>query len=278
MLEGRPVRMDTKLDNLTFDDYKAPVLLQVYGENPGCLKYYNAILNFVPGLWGGLIRQIVDTASKTIRISRFNMSILDLFGNALDGGMGGNPLESSRFDFGKRVVLDVRDRNRYFYNPALGMTKGEWQAKNCYTYEAVLPLEQGEKIFTAMASDLERFFNVSCRIEKRMMKCFALVHLPGQGNFSQVSSRTIEYPKDTAYLQWHGMWTKWLVDNIARANRNTPFVFCDRTGMETRVDIRIKKSILSDIPRLKQELKRQCNLDLIETEQELEVLILKENP
>jgi hypothetical protein len=48
--------------------------------------------------------------------------------------------------------------------------------------------------------------------------------------------------------------------------------------METRVDIRIKKSILSDIPRLKQELKRQCNLDLIETEQELEVLILKENP
>jgi hypothetical protein len=278
LLEGRPVRMEMKLDNFTFKGDEAPTLTQVYGEYPNGLKYYSAILNYIPGIIAGVSRRNIDSAQNTIRVTRRNISIPHLFANAVGNSMGGDPFESPEFDFGKRVVLDVKDSNRYIYRPGQGMTPEEWRVKNCFTYEAVMPLSQQEKdMFTAMHYELERFFNVTCRIEKRRMKCFSLVRVPDQAKVLQVAKWNVEYPKDTSYLQVKGYTTDRLLERISTANRYTPYVFCDRTGIMNRFDIRIKKSILSDIPGLKQELRKQCNLDLIETEQELEVLVIKEN-
>jgi thiol-disulfide isomerase/thioredoxin len=280
MLEGKTVKMDMKIDNLTFNDAKYSLLSQVYAEYPTHLRYYSAILNFVPGLSGGLFRQIIDSSSKTVRITRRNMTILKLFSYAMPNGAGVDPFASPAFDFGKRVILQVKDSGRYFYNPGHGETKGEWEQKNCYTYEAVMPLEQKDNMQQLMLFDLQRFFNSTCHVEKRKMNCLALVRTSSVDRIRSKEGKALsifDKELDTSKVQLRAGLTVWLVEAIARANKSTPYLFADATNYTSRVDIELDKKLLGDLPRLRKELRAKYDLDLISKELKVDVLVFKEN-
>lgn len=279
MLENKPLRMDMKIDNISFDDSKYPILSQVYAAYPSRLRYYAIILSFIPGLSGGWHRQILDSSSKTVRVSRRNMTILQLFTDALLSGSVFDPLESPQFDFGKRVVLQIKDSSRYFYQPGKNETKGEWQNKNCYTYESVMPLERQEKMQADMLLELERFFNSTCTIGKRKMKCLALIRTSAFDKIQSKEGKTLSFfdkRRDTAKLQIYAGFTAWLVEKISIANRNTPYIFVDDTGYTGRIDIEFDKKLLSNLPRLKNKLRTRYELDLIEKEREVDVMIFRE--
>lgn len=279
MLNHQPTRMKMKFDDMTFDSNQ-PLLSQLYRRNPGSLLFYSGIFQFASGTGGGpLLRTVIDSAAQTLRITRPNMSILQLFGNALLDGVGGSPFEEADFDFGKRVVLNVADSSKYFYPYKSGRTKGEWESENLYNYEAVLPLGQVNEAFLIMLKDLENYFQLSCKIEQRKMNCLALVRTSQEDKIKSKEGRSrsiFDQRRDTTKVQMFGQTTKWLVQVISSANRQIPFVFVDETGYKNRIDIEIDKKALSDIPMLKKLLRSKYDLDLIEMENTVDVLVLQE--
>ena len=278
MLARKEVNMEMKIDNLSFDDFKYPILSQIYSAYPDHLRYYSVILNFIPGISGGLIRKVTDSSAKTVRISRRNMTILQLFTNALDK-YDLDPFESPQFDFGKRVILQVKDSNRYFFNPREKETRQEWQRKNCYTYESVLPLDQTDNLFAHMFTDLEKYFHATCTIEKRKMKCWSLVRTSTIDKIRSKEGKAIsvfDTRRDTTKFQLYAGVLSWLIEKVSKANRNTPYIFTDKTGYTGRIDVELEKKSLSDLAQLKAELRNKYDLDLIQGEEEVEVMVFKE--
>jgi len=278
MLAGKKVNMDIKIDDLVFDN-AAPSLPQFYQRNKEPLSY-SCILPYLRGTnLGARVRRFIDTVSKTVRVTRANMSVLALFGNAIDIGDGDDPFETPDFDFGKRVILQVKDSNRYFYRKESGLTTLEWKEKNCYRYESVFPLDREPLIFHYMLDDLERYFDMSCRVEKRKMKCLALVRISDKDKIksTRLPPSGGDPSLDSNKLQMFSFFTGWVVDRIASANREVAYTFVDNTGYMGRVDIALDKSRLSNILALREQLRKDYDLDLVETEQEVDVLALSEN-
>jgi thiol-disulfide isomerase/thioredoxin len=276
-LENRIVKMDMKIDDLSFNA-EQPVFSQIYAGYPSHLKYYSVLLNDVPGITVGWTKQVVDQAASTVRVTRGNMTIIQLFTDALLGGEF-DPYESGRFDFGKRVVLKIKDSSRYFFNETGGETWGEWKSKNCYIYEAVYPITAPETMNEVRIRDLENFFKLYCRLEKQKRKCWTLVRTSGRDRIKSKSDTALsifEAVADTTKIRRQAITTKWLLEEISRANKNSPYFFYDDTGYDGRIDITLTKAALKDIAKLRQELRINYDLDLIEKEQEVEVLVFEE--
>jgi thiol-disulfide isomerase/thioredoxin len=278
ILENKVVKMDMKFDDLLFDN-QYPVLSQIYPANPSYLKYYSVILNYMPGLSGGWTRQVIDTVAKTVRVTRKNMTVIQLFTDALSREGVSDPFQTAKFDFGKRVNLRIKDSSRYFYKQTYDETKDEWMSKNCYTYETIMPLEKRDKMNTLMLADLEKFFNTRCRIEKQNKKCLCLVRISNRDRIKSVSKQGLsvfDKNRDTTKLQLQNALTKWLLEKISEANKNTPYIFFDDTGYKGLIDIEVNKELLADIPRLRKELRSKYDLDLVEREKKVEILVFEE--
>lgn len=279
LLHKEPMKVDMKIDRVGFNDYKQPVLPQVYPDDPHSLRYYSAILRFIPGAVGNGVTKIVDPAANTVRITRTNRTILDFFTEAVTPNGVFDPFNSPAFDFGKRVEMKVKDSSRYLYLPSSGLTKGEWKAQNSYTYEAVYPTSQQNRWQANMLLDLERYFSVSCRVEKRKLQCLALVRTSDRDRLKSKESRvaSIYDPRNdpTRFQLFFGK-TTYLLNAIAQANRGTPYIFADKTDYEGRIDVDLSLAVLGDLPQLKEELRRGYDLDLIEREAEVNVLVFEE--
>lgn len=279
LLNKEPMRVDMKIDRVGFNDYRRSVLSQVYPEEPHALQYYSAILKFIPGTGGGSVTKIIDTASNTVRITRTNRTILNFFTEAVTPTGILDPFLSPQFDFGKRVEMKVKDAGRYLYFPSPAFTKGEWKAQNSYTYEAVFPTSQQDHWQANMLLDLQRYFSASCRVEKRKMRCLTLVRTSDKDRLKSKESRAVSIndPRIDAsrYQLFYGN-TSYLLNAISEANRDTPLIFADDAGYSGRIDIDLTLGVLGDLPRLKEELRRKYDLDLIEKDVAVDVLVFEE--
>jgi thiol-disulfide isomerase/thioredoxin len=72
-----------------------------------------------------------------------------------------------------RIVLEVNDVQRYKYEQ--GMTDYyEWVAENGYNYHLQLPETKEKEKYKRMREDLQVYFGVEAKVEKRWTKCFVL--------------------------------------------------------------------------------------------------------
>jgi thiol-disulfide isomerase/thioredoxin len=277
ILDGRPLKMDMKMDFLSFNDYKYPLFSQVYPVYPGKLKFYSVIMGFIPGVAGGTYSEIVDSSSHSVRLVRRNMSLLELSADALLKGLNKNPYTSSQFDFGKRVVLEVANTERYVYLPDNGLDKEQWARENCFTYESVMPLEQKNKMYDNMLEELTRTFDISCNMEVRNLKCYALIRT---SHIDKIHSKTkvrtlFDRKRDNTKFQIYSGKLSYLVEAVSRANKNTPFLFADNTTYTKPVDLELSKADLSDITSLNKAL-ATYDLKFVEKILPLEVFVFKE--
>ena len=279
VLDHGDVKMNLKSDNLTFDPIKNPVMGQLYCDDPGAIKYYSALLKYVPGIHGGGLAINKDASNRTIRISRVNQSIPQLFSHAATGGLVSDPYKQPKFDFGKRVILHVKDSSRYFYRVIEGMSLEDWRKRNCFTYELVIYPKQRNELYKKMLSDLQEFFNITCRIEKRKMKCLALVRTSDNDRIHSYKKPldVFDARKDTSQIQIYNGFISSMVNCLSEVNANTTYVFFDKTGYKERVDIEFKKDLLIDFAGLRRLLNKKYDLDLIDSVEELDVLVISEN-
>jgi thiol-disulfide isomerase/thioredoxin len=271
------IKMDMKIDDLSFD-VNQPVLFQIYRNYSSHLKYYSVLLNNVPGIVVGWTKQ-VDPVANTVRITRGGMTIIQLFADAITGGEISDPYESGNFDFGKRIILKIKDSSKYFFNERNDETKSEWKNKNCYIYEGVFPLRDRKKIDSLRLLELESFFNSCCRIEKQKRKCWSLVRTSERDRIRSKSDTALsvfDLNPDITKIRRQAITTKWLLEEISRENKNTPYIFSDNTGYDGLIDVQLTKAALKDIAKLRKELQSGYDLDLVEKEVEVEVLVFEE--
>jgi hypothetical protein len=269
--------MDMKIDFISYDDYKYPLFSQVYSVYPGKLKYYSIVMDFIPGVSGGIDGEIEDTASHTVRITRKNMSLLELCCEAVTKGLLLDPLQSPGFDYGKRVRLQVKDSSKYMYSEMKGLTQGRWRKENSVTYESVMPISQKEKLYANMLSDLTRTFNISCSIEKQALKCFALVRTSGIDKLSSKKKAISAFDpaNDTAKVQLYSGRIGQFVDAVSEANKHSPYLYADNTGFNGLVDIELPRKALTDLKSLNRFLSKY-DLAFVEKIMPLDVFILEE--
>lgn len=280
MLLDELFTLPEKNDFLAFDRRKA-ILPQVYGSFPDHLKYYSCLLQYVPGLPGSTSRFIVDTLNNTVRITRTG-SILKLYADALSHFRSiGDPLENVLFEFGKRVILEVADSTRFLWKEGKHkQTKTTWQYNHWFQYELVLPIVQEEQAYQYYLSDLNKFFKLKGRMEKRVLKCMALVRTSDKDKIRYPSdslnlNKARTYTDSTGVYHLDGSSLEIFRRAVATANRDKPFVVVDNTGYEGPALLEVHSS-LSDIPRLRKELRKKYDLDLIPTEQEVDVMVITE--
>ncbi|MGV3530564.1 MAG: DUF3738 domain-containing protein [Flavisolibacter sp.] len=172
-----------------------------------------------------------------------------------------------------------------FTRPKEGDILDEWKQKHSYTYELRLPLAFEDRRYLFMQQDLQEFFGLDATIERRKLKCLALVKtgslnkLISKGGKKQnrLFSSTLVHPAKT---------TEAVVTNLPFAQLSESLrsflayfediPFADQTGFTGNIDMKISQSALDpfDLEIMKTELRRY-NLDLVESEAIFDVLVIK---
>ena len=88
-------------------------------------------------------------------------------------------------------------------------------------------------------------------------------------------SNGIVYTDTAGIFHLIGSRMKIFRDRLSAANIEKEYIFFDQTNYEGRIDLEIKSS-LSNIAGLRSELQKKYDLDLVETEMEVEVLVIRE--
>ena len=278
VLHHLPIRFDMKEDDHYFQVGSDALLEQLYPKFHNQLKYYSVIMNWLPARGNGITTKLIDSAENIVRVSRLNMSILELIGNALRNGAGWNPYETPDFDFGKRVRLFVRDSSRFFYRLNSTETRTEWERKNLFSYEAVVPLDQKRQLFVLMLKTITSYFGLECTIEKRPMFCYVLVRTSNLDRIKSVIKKPHSYfEKDSLKLQIEKGFVDDFIRILSSTYRDQPFVFIDKTNYGGRIDLQLDKKIFNNLDDLKTALRSGYDLDLIPAYEDVDVLLIKED-
>lgn len=234
------------------------------------LQYHSALL---PELFIGSINgPISDSVTgKTIGaiVTDADMSFLFMFANDFHGGRD-------------RILYEVKDSERFFA-PKDANQEDEWRMKWNFGYEIVLPVEacpnddgkSWKKVLSYMRQDLERSFGITGSVETRMVKCMALVKI---GDTTILKTKGGEAHYEPLFQNGYKAFNSSLdefCESLKAANQyRGALPIVNSTNYTKGVDIEIAAP-LSNIPAVRQEL-RKYGLDLIETERELQMLILKD--
>jgi thiol-disulfide isomerase/thioredoxin len=269
--------LPVKKDLLTYNPMGA-LLPQVIDSNKSRLEFYSCLIRGVDGLRPSP-KYVIDSARKILTVTRTTMPILKLYAEALSKGAGFDyPYEDAFFDYGKRIILKVKDSCRFFYDSSVRYDI--WQKQNCYAYEMVLPLEQRNNLYSYMLSDLNRFFDITGRVEKRKMKCLVIVRINKEEKFKYNGPTNYQGPRHWSDMSgvFHFRSTSFTVfrKKLSDYNRNHPLPFLDDTGYTKLIQMDLE-SPLNDIPLLRLELQKKYGLDIVEKVSEVDVMMLTAN-
>ncbi len=214
-----------------------------------------------------------------VELIRYNLSAIELYKLAYS--------EITKYDFDRpgRAILELKDSFQYVRPSSDDIRFDEWFTKYSYTYHLFLPASKKEKLLDFMKGDLNRFFDLEARIEKRKVKCMVLVStgssaiLKTKGGKPENTFQQMDI-RDTVFRQ------KRLIKNLPFkqfSSRLETFIeynfrttFIDATGYDFAIDFEIDGQLLDniDLPSL-QKVLRKYGLDLIEKYRLLEVLVIK---
>src|SRR5690606_13521400 len=132
--------------------------------------YYSAVISNMPGLVAHNLFK-VDSASGTVRYFIAQKQLLDLYAMAVD---------TSNIGFGRFINRRIFQAGAFENFVPLSTryeTKGaarlDWERQYLFNYEYVGPLGQSkEQLTPKLLHDLNWFFGIDVRIEKRTVSCF----------------------------------------------------------------------------------------------------------
>lgn len=278
VLQFKGAKFFEKKDFLSYND-SLPMIPQLFTNQPDPLQYYSCVTKWMQGFGSGDVL-ITDSLKNTVRLSRPPLSLLMLLSDALTKHKVFNdPYQDAAFDYGKRVIMEVQDSNRYFYNRLKYKSIEDWKSTNHFGYEGVFPLSEKVFIYDFMLADLCRFFQIDVTLTKKKVKCLALVRTSDTDKIKYKGGYVRGNPQiftDTLGVV-HLLSTRlnMLRNWLSAANRDKAFIFVDHTNYTKNVGLEIH-SPLDDIEALRKELNSKYDLDLIETETEVEFMVIRD--
>lgn len=239
LLDEGSLTLPVKADVLDYDDSK-PLLVGGNGGDDSIFLYRSLLTGYLQGIPTTIGTQI-NNQNETIRLRATNASVLNLFKLVYKELYSLPP---------NRIILEVSDSSQYFHS------------NNLYCYDLILPLKKRHIASRFVQQDLNRFFGINGRMEKRRIKCLQLLQSEpiGKPPVSNSSGKSI-----SGLISWlnkiPGMPV--IIHHIDDSRENE------------------KKIIIGDSASSIQEIRRQLQsqgFDLREVEIELQMFVLSENP
>ena len=193
--------------------------------------------------------------------------------------------EIDRYDFRKpgRLIVNLKDSSPFLW-PVNKELHPEWEKENLYNYALLLPNSTKAEKFIAMQQDLQRYFKVRARVEKREVNAWVLVRttqkdllktkgISGPITFSPSDIYSTKFPAERKIMDRPYELFSRLFENWIRYKLNMPVV--DQTNYTGNIDISFAGETVDrpTLPLIKKELRRY-GLDLIEKKVFIEVLVL----
>ncbi len=259
-LSSKKLHLPLKADALDFD-FRKPLLQNGNGGDESSLLFRSLLTYHLKGM-GGSSGHITDT--NTTRWYYINATILILYMKALG-------FESNR------IILQVADPSRYIL-PA--EQTEEWKDNNLYCYELTAPAHTSKDTLNSlMFHDLNRYLGLNGRMEKRLVKCFALKNNSAFDTLISTKSLTphITVNEKTGNCIFQNQSMQAVVATFNSYNSPAPGkpIIVDETGITVKVDMEIPSDALNDFTLLQRSL-LSYGLTLIPVERELDMFILTE--
>lgn len=224
-------------------DPSQPLFVSDGKERKDLYKFGSILTGYVGG-FGSSNGLIVDSASNLInRLYITNSSILMMYRKAYP--------EMYKFP-PNRFILKVANPLKYDKHGDWS----DWQIDNTYCYELITPSSTQSQIEKYFRADLNRYFGLKPKIEKRKVSCLILKYTPinSQLNPSAINSvsETNLYNKDTDPKYLRNYPIKELVAFL-NTYLDTPVI--DETGLTQRVTLELPSNPL-DVKLLTEALKK----------------------
>ena len=167
VLDNRKVDFVMQFEQLY--DFQKPLLQldssiipPVYNKQMEKKLYYSTVTNHLDGV-GPTYKLVVDSTAKTVKFSFINFSIKMMYDDVWHPNLP--PTQQ---------IMDVAQPDRIEYKKAYGF-RAEWNQKNTYCYESVLPLSlTDEERLARIKSDLTTYFGIKPVREQRELECWVL--------------------------------------------------------------------------------------------------------
>lgn len=267
-LQGRKLNWFVKKEVIEYDISVPLFQAPAFG---GKDTYYAGFTGYVNGPRSGVYINR-DSVNNYTRFNVMNRSLISQYAMALNF--------RSKYPLAKECLLDVKDENRFFYNPAKGYRK-EWDAEYLYSYESVLPAIYTEKrIISKLKNDLDQFYSLDGSIVKRKQQCLVITTSPSIFDSLAPSEETIRREwitgeKGHIYRQTGGIYHLLLAMNKDSLLLPLPLAFSESKDTK-RFDLELNLGEHpSDITVWKKELARY-GIILTEEEREVELLSIIE--
>jgi thiol-disulfide isomerase/thioredoxin len=199
-------------------------------------------------------------------------------------------LTSGKYGFFRpgRTVIQTKDSSRYIKPKNLhGYDEQVWLRDNIYWYQSSIPNDKQYNPYELMKEDLNRAFHLNAGIEKRPVRCLALVRTSNINKIKTLGHKPVDsffhadrigkdYGSTRSLInQPFSKFSKRLTGLIEYGLKQ-PFI--DQTGYTGNIDIQFEADVLDGIAlgNLRKALK-VYDLDLVEKDVDLTVLSLKEN-
>jgi hypothetical protein len=237
------------------------------GSGQDKIPYYSYITKNIQGIRGGSMGFIIDSLThKRLGLKIDATPVVELFKIAF-----GRNLSGGRFRYDNRVIYDGKHRDRYFM-PQDETKYDAWADTNTFYYFLKLPPGRQDELFDFMQQDLQRFFKLKAKIEKKEIRCLALVRISSGEKFKSSLSQPISVYDEEGTLQLENSTMDDLVAALSFALRDLPAPVIDETGYLKPIDI----SLVTKPANLKL-VRKQLNtfgLDLIEKMSSTDVLVI----
>ncbi len=219
-------------------------------------------------------RHSIRNAGELIQV--INADLLRLYKIAYNNELYGFNVNNISLRTNNRIILEVKDL-KPFFPPAEEARIASWINKNIYSYELKLPRNKQDKKFLFMRADLNRYLPYKAGIEKRKMKCLALVCIKKNEPLKTRIPSAVPLARsmiDGNSLVLINKPVISLISEIIYSNADFPLPIVDATNFKANIDITIKTS-LSDLERLNKEL-NMSGLALVKTDKIIDILVIRD--
>lgn len=263
LLKGNDVNWPVKRDAPEYDFTRSvlvPNESNFQSYNLPSKIYYSSITSYIDGVADNYKTQI-DSANQVVSVRMINSPITDLYLRSY--GIFRFPLS--------RMMLEVKNNDRFIYNSSVAY-RAAWEQENCYCYEGAFPSnlsksEIGEKI----RNDLNFYFNVRGRLERRLVNSYVMMFNGTAGNSKIKSSKShfmSDEDSDSIMISVPN-----IVYHVNEILYNKPVI--DGTDLGQESHLLLSRKALSDFELLKIELKNY-GIILREEARQVEMFVLTE--
>ncbi|MFA6087220.1 TlpA family protein disulfide reductase [Mucilaginibacter sp.] len=257
MLDHQTVDMPVKTDVIAYD-YQQPLI------NSSKTIIYSAIDSYKQGV-APKFGAVTDSLNNRLRFYIINFPILQMYMLALDHLL-----------YFPKTFMQIQIRDTTRLQMPSGIYRNPWKQKNNFCYETVQPSSTSTvRLKEIIRQDLNRFFNMNGRMEKRKVKCLVLqrfnkdTHLLATAN--SIPLNTL-HRKDSIKVLSGGSLSNviWELNEIPNGMPAT-----DETGIKENVEMHLPIQSFANIPEVNRALYKY-GLILKEEMRELEFFVLSD--